>query len=430
MNYLKLKKRSLIFGSLLTVSLVVTTSCNKDEDASVEDFQQTHHDQNGIPKEYIVVFKDATIKSKAITKESLPILEKYGITEAQIAKEYTTIFKGVFLEGISKEIANRLKNDPAIESVTQNIPFEFNPTFVSNTTVSTSDHQKMTTFNDLIKPDGEIIPWGALRSGYGFGTGKKIWIIDTGIADIDEFNIDKVNSRNFAPDALLMNGSIDPTAWKDTSFNSHGTAVASIIAAKEDGKGIRGIAAGATVVAIRANGGGSELRHVAAAFDYVASKIQPGEVWNFSGGPDDPLANLIAGGFKDQVDLFENAIKALAQKAPGFVAAGNSGRNLDIQPYIESHFSTSTDQLYIIGAIDNTDMVWAASMHGNVIDYWAPGVNLPLLDKNGNVFRESGTSMAAPIVAGLYLLSSENLKKTYKSITKGRHTRPIAQIVE
>ncbi|WP_234859437.1 S8 family serine peptidase [Aquimarina aquimarini] len=426
MNHLKFKKRSLIFGSLLTIALVATTSCNKDEDASVEDFQQIDHEQNGIPKEYIVVFKDATIKSKAVAQESLSILERYGVTEEQIAKEYTTIFKGVFLKGISPEIAEQLKSDPAVESVAQNVTFDFDLTPITQTKapLTETNSQKMNGFADIIRPNGEVLSWAAQRVGRGDGTGKKIWIIDSGIADIDELNIDKKNSRNFVP-----NEPID--AWQDTHATSHGTRVASIAAAKENGKGIIGVAAGATVVAIRIVGSNANFAAYAEAFDYVAANIQPGEVWNFSAGPGNPIEVLIAF-FKvkqEVIDIFERAIEGLSAAAPGFVAAGNKQGNLDMHPFVESHTSTPNDQRYIIGATTNTDAVWSNSPYGQVIDYWAPGVNIAGVDKMGNVVHGNGSSFASPMVAAMYLISNGNLITNLSTATKNNITRPIPQII-
>ncbi|WP_234859438.1 S8 family peptidase [Aquimarina aquimarini] len=433
MNHLKLKKRGLIFGALLTTTLVVTTSCNKDEDEPIEDFQQTDHEQNLIPKEYIVLFNDATIKSKAVAEESIFILEKYGITEAQIAEEYTTIFKGVFLKGIPKEIAEQLKNDPGVKSVTQNMTFDFEPALLSQSTKFSNEtySQKTNVFNNITKPSGEVLPWGPQRIGYGDGTGKKIWIIDTGIAEIDELNIDKKNSRNFVSDKLLANGKIDPTAWQDTHATSHGTRVASIAAAKENNKGIIGVAAGATVVSIRASGGGLSLADMESVFDYIASRIQPGEVWNFSGGPlysRDELKTI----FKvpeEQLVLFENAIIALAQIAPGFLAAGNATDNLDMDPWVDSHLSTQNDKLYVIGAINNQHQQWESSNYGSVIDYWAPGVDVVGVNKMGKVQNDSGTSMAAPMVAAMYVLRDGdlNIRETYTDT--GKNTRPIPHII-
>ncbi|WP_158250427.1 S8 family serine peptidase [Aquimarina sp. I32.4] len=414
MNHLKFKKRSLIFGSLLTVALVVTTSCNKDEDESVEDFQQIDHEQNLIPKEYIVVFKDATIKSKAVAQESISILEKYGITEAQISREYTTIFKGILISGVSQETINTLKKDPIVKSVVQNSKFELEATPI------VGHSQKM--INDSIAPNGQIIPWGASRVGYGDGTGKKIWILDTGIADNrEEFNIDRINSRNFSPD-------LGPDAWQANGSN-HGTQVASIAAAKNNATGILGIAAGATVVSIRTVGGGQDLAGLAGALDYVGGRIQPGEVWNMSAGPTASRQALLNSVFRDQVALFENALRALSNIAPGFVAAGNTGVDLDATPYSESHFSGPNDQLYIVGAIDNNNNVWNSSMYGRVIDYWSPGVNLPSLRADGTVSHDSGTSLASPTVAAMYLISNGNLIIDSETATdRNGHIRPIPRV--
>ena len=93
-------------------------------------------------------------------------------------------------------------------------------------------------------PGSQITPLGVMRVGGPVdGTGLTAWVIDTGI-DLDhrDLNVDVANSRDFV--SRRKKKSPD-------DGNGHGTHVAGTIAAKDNDCDVVGVAAGATVVAVR-----------------------------------------------------------------------------------------------------------------------------------------------------------------------------------
>ena len=96
-------------------------------------------------------------------------------------------------------------------------------------------------YNIITPMAGENLPWNIARVGYGDGTGKTVWVIDSGIdTDHPDLNVDIARSASL----IYGNASIE-------DGYGHGTSVAGIIAAKNNGSGMVGVAANATIVALR-----------------------------------------------------------------------------------------------------------------------------------------------------------------------------------
>jgi subtilisin family serine protease len=230
---------------------------------------------------------------------------------------------------------------------------------------------------------GQQISYGLTRVGGSTdGTGKTAWIIDTGV-DLDhpDLNTSRNCHVNFASGSSPDDG------------NGHGTHVAGTIAAKNNSIGTLGIAANAFVCAVRVLGpsGSGQWSWIVAGVDYVAANGVNGEVANMSLGGSGTNATL------------EQAVRDASAVVKFALAAGNSSSNAN-------NFTPARvngPNIYTVSAIGSNDCFASFSNFGNPpIDYAAPGVGILSTWKGGGTKSISGTSMAAPHVAGILLAGS------------------------
>ncbi len=256
---------------------------------------------------------------------------------------------------------------------------------------------------------GEIVPWGVARvGGAGDGTGDgtgTAWIIDTGI-DLDhpDLYVDVDRSQSF-----LSTGK-DPKNPNDE--HGHGTHVAGTIAAIDNEIDVVGVAAGATVVAVRVlnKRGSGTWSGVIAGIDYVAANGASGDV-----------ANMSLGGSYNQA--VNDAVVAASGKVMFSLAAGNESTDAGTR----SPASANGINIYTVSAIDKNDGFASFSNYGNPpVDFAAPGVNVESLAIGGGVSTKSGTSMAAPHVAGILLLGDMSTDGEAGNDPDG-NSDPIAQ---
>ncbi|AKD55351.1 S8 family serine peptidase [Spirosoma radiotolerans] len=228
------------------------------------------------------------------------------------------------------------------------------------------------------------LTWNVKQTGYGRGdlqTGKTAWIIDTGI-DLDhpDLNVDVNRSRSFVS---------GQTSADD--LNGHGTHVAGVIGAKNNGFGITGIASGATLVALRVldDEGEGRLSGIIQAVNYVAQNGKSGDVVNLSLGGEGTSATL------------DRAITQAANAGILFaIAAGNDGKNSDnYSPARVNHANVFT-----VSAMNSQNTFASFSNFGSSVDVCAYGVRITSTYKDGTYATLSGTSMAAPHVAGLLFI--------------------------
>ncbi|MBB5774385.1 S8 family peptidase [Nonomuraea jabiensis] len=99
------------------------------------------------------------------------------------------------------------------------------------------------------------------------------------------------------------------------------------------------------------------------------------------------------------------------------VAAGNNGFPNGVST--PACISTAVT----VGATDDADAVAAFSNRGTLLDLFAPGVNINSSVPNNTYAEKSGTSMAAPHVAGMFAL----MKQAYPAFTVAQSLQRLQQ---
>jgi subtilisin len=216
------------------------------------------------------------------------------------------------------------------------------------------------------------------------GTAVKVAVLDTGI-DYGHEDLD----GNYRGGYDFVFDDADPF---DDSYNSHGTHVAGIIAAEEDGFGVIGVAPEADLFAIKVlDGAGFGLEEwLIAGIEWA---VQNGiEIINLSiEGPD-------AQGLRDACDrAYEAGVLLVAAGGTSPIAGG------------PVRYPAAYASVIAVTGTDPSDLPGYFSPMGEELELAAPGVDVLSTTAGGDYAVLSGTSQAAPHVAGvaaLYALSN------------------------
>jgi subtilisin len=213
-------------------------------------------------------------------------------------------------------------------------------------------------------------------SGNG-GTGVSVAVIDTGIDFTHSDLVDNfVDGINFV---RKIDGTVDPLDFFDYSSNSHGTHVAGVIAAGSNGFGVIGVAPQAGLYAVRVLDGAG-----IGDLSWIIAGIQ----WSVENGVD--IANVSLEG--PHAQSLQDACDAAYSAGVLLVAAtGNLGLTV--------RFPAAYESVIAVTATDASDMkVFLPS--GPEVELSAPGVDILSTVAGGVYDVLSGTSQAAPHVAG------------------------------
>lgn len=183
---------------------------------------------------------------------------------------------------------------------------------------------------------------------------------------------------------------------------SHGTHVAGIIGARRDrGGDVQGIAPSVEIMAIRTVPDGDERdEDVANAIRYAVDN--GANVINMSFGKS----------YSPKKAVVDSAVRYAESKGVLLVhAAGNDAENTDVAPSFPTPMldaSTRASNWIEVGASSwkgGAEIPASFSNYGrNRVDLFAPGADILSTLPDGKTGKESGTSMAAPVVAGVAAL--------------------------
>lgn len=220
----------------------------------------------------------------------------------------------------------------------------------------------------------------------------KVAVLDTGISSSHADLSSSITGYNFHGN--------NPDFSDD---NGHGTHVAGTIGAIGDnGIGVVGVNWNVELLAVKVlgSGGSGSLATVMAGTDYA--RTQGVHVMNFSLGAQG--ANYTP--FRDALQAASNVGIVLV------FAAGNSATNNDSLPFYPANYQFPTS--ITVAATTSNDTLASFSNYGSsTVHVGAPGVSILSTLNNGGYGTYSGTSMAAPHVAGLAAL----LKSANQSLT-------------
>jgi subtilisin len=220
------------------------------------------------------------------------------------------------------------------------------------------------------------------------GAGVKIAVLDTGI-DYNHEDLDDnfKGGDNFVEYVPPLPDFHDPF---DDSWNSHGTNVAGIIAAEQNGTGVVGVAPEAELYAVKVldGMGGGYVSWVIAGIEWaVANNMN--------------IINMSLSIEEEGVSqAFEDACNAAEEAGILLVAA--AGNNIYGETAVTPPAAYSS--VIAVSATDQEDQLGYFSLSGPEVELAAPGVLIFSTSRDNTYEVLSGTSQAAPHVAGVAAL--------------------------
>ena len=274
---------------------------------------------------------------------------------------------------LPKEAIAALKNDPEIAYVEEDRTFSFAaPT--PTTYVPPADYAD----------SWSIVHIGADQSARNGnkGAGVKVAILDSGIDyNHPDLKDNYQGGYNFAYD------NNDP--FDDTRIG-HGTHVAGIIAAKDNGTGVVGVAPDASIYAVKVLNGGmmGSTSDILAGIEWAITNNM--DIINMSFGiPFGPLY------YSQAVD--DACAAAYSAGIIIVAAAGNSN-----QPNVD--YPAAFDSVIAVSATAKDDSHASYSNYGSKVEVAAPGSDIKSTVPGGSYALLSGTSQAAPHATGVAAL--------------------------
>lgn len=390
------------FSILVAALMIVMISCNVDN-SNIPTNGTTGKvlTTKGFNDQYIIVLNDSkeanTLSYISPDVRAKMILSSHGIPTDALIFVYDKALNG-FAAKMTLEQANILATDPRVAYVEPDQEVKLPDDMIESIDTKNDQTQTQTT------------PWGISYVG-GYINSSSIsnvaWIIDTGV-HLNHSDLNVITSRC----TTFVTSGQDSRDAND--LHGHGTHVAGTVAAKNNTIGVVGVAAGAGVVGVKVLNryGSGTYSQIIAGVNYVARYGSSGDV-----------ANMSLGGSASTA--LDNAVSTCASYGIYFaIAAGNSSANANNY----SPARVNGTRIYTVSAHNSSGYFASFSNYGNPpIDYCAPGVSVYSTYKNNSYATMSGTSMAAPHVAGILLATGGQItNRGYVSGDRDSNPDPLA----
>ncbi len=335
---------------------------------------------NIIPNQFIIYLQDNKEENNSIDPVEFYNSELKD-TGTELLYVYYNVVKGLAIKIPNEKVLEQLKNNPLVE-------YMGNDRKISAFIDTHTENQIIPESVDRV--DGESLNTIGINSNF---VDADIAILDTGI-DLDHADLNVFHERSFIPGTI--NADDD---------HGHGTHLSGVAAAKDNSFGIVGIAPGARLWAIKVleSSGMGEISTLIKGLDYINQNQNQNQ-----NQVDVAVLSLGCECESGALDIaINNSIKAGITIV---VAAGNEGKDAG------TFTPANNPEVITVSAIADTDgkcggkgpstpygaddMLASFSNYGDVVDISAPGVDIYSTFKSNSYTKLTGTSMAAPHVAG------------------------------
>ncbi|MBQ9983907.1 MAG: S8 family peptidase [Lachnospiraceae bacterium] len=341
------------------------------------------------------------VKAQEMTQEYVVMVENdkgQDIIESEYEKidnlcsEETEIKDVAVLELTHKE-AEALEDNRNIALVEENISFEASGKRKNEKNsnkkkdISSEYELKMVQKEERVqeecavdaKEQWNIDAINANDKEYEQGADKiKVAILDTGVSATED--IDVAGRVNFIEGEEEVN-----PLYEDIS--GHGTSVASVIAAKENGKGITGVNPNVELYSVKVLEDDKRAS---------LSNVIKGIYWCIDNDID--IINMSFGTMSES-KILKQVIKEADERGILMIAAAGNRGEAEGQSTVE--YPAAYEEVLAVGATTPKGNVSADSSLGEEIDLMAPGESVPATGYFDEIVETDGTSMAAAHVTGV-----------------------------
>lgn len=244
------------------------------------------------------------------------------------------------------------------------------------------DYSNETYWSNYIDKIGGSEIWN-----YATGKGIKIGVIDYGINKNHPNLVGQID-ENLSEVFVFGENDIF------NSPNSHGTSVAGIMVAKDNGNDVKGLAYDAKVVGLKIDYNGSPSEScIAEAINY-ANEIG---------------LKLLNCSFKLTANCnYLGTIRQAIQNFNGLVICSAGNENWDNEIFVHNPSAFEFDNIIAVGASTMNDTKADFSNYGlNSVDLFAPGEEFKVCYGDNSYIIDGGTSFAAPLVTAACALIME-----------------------